>query len=456
MCSTLKTLTDEGEVLILHMDIERPYYIDKGANVENFMSGTFHGESGAHKFIISAFDSKETKVSVPFTGTATAYFLRSDGSTLTVNASVGDGKITAILNHDCYDVPGRFTFTIFNQANDVDTCIYACIGNVYRTRLGPLIDSGEVVPSLDDVIKRMNAVRAATDAANNAAALASSTAVAFGPYNAFDILAGCSKPTRTVSGITFSWSGNKLIVDGTFPSGGTNQSASANAFNSDNSFPFGMKPGMTIRLAADITPAWLYIAFYQNGAWSQNTYTSFVTRTVQVPSDATGVRFGVGVSNLYEQSPDYGHVEVEVAILSSDVMTNSELKNMIQHTFPFHGASDGGTIFSSDLNDLDEEGTYILEGSGEFVNSPYASPRTGGMLLIVYPVVRTYGYQPTATMHQVIIYVRENAIWVRSRSSGVWTSWGRCSLPAGPSSDGTYTLKCTVSNNALTYTWARD
>lgn len=445
------------------MDIERPYYIDKGANVENFMSGTFHGESGAHKFIISAFDSKETKVSVPFTGTATAYFLRSDGSTLTVNASVGDGKITAILNHDCYNVPGRFTFTIFNQANDIDTCIYACVGNVYRTRLGPLIDSGEVVPSLDDIIAQYKAMRAATDAANNAAALASSTAVAFGPYNAFDILAGCQKVTRTVNGITFSWTGNKIIVDGTFPSVGTNQSASTNVFNSENSFPFGMKPGMTIRLAADIAPAWLYIAFYQNGEWSQNTYTSVVTRTVQVPSDAAGVRFGIGVSNLYEQSPDYGHVEVEVAILSSDVMTNAELKNaddelknMIQHTFPFHGASDGGAKFSSDLNDLDEEGTYILEGSGEFVNSPYASPRTGGMLLIVYPVVRTYGYQPTATMHQVIIYVRENAIWIRYRSSGVWSSWGLCSLPIGPSSDGTYTLKCTVSNNALTYAWVRD
>lgn len=441
--------------------IQRSVNLDETLRKDTLYGELYGGEQDSHEFIISA---TRGGADYAFDGTTTARFIRADGQTLMLSGMVAGGKCIVELPQACYAVPGRFTLTIFNTPSSGGKgAVYNCTGNVAQTTTGEELDPGTAVPDIDDIQAEYQRMQAATDAANNAAALASSTAVAFGPYNAFDILAGCQKVTRTVNGITFSWSGNNLIVDGTFPSGGTNQSATTNAFNSDNSFPFGMKPGMTIRLAADIAPAWLYIAFYQNGAWSQNTYTSFATRTVQVPSDAAGVRFGVGVSNLYEQSPDYGHVEVEVAILSSDVMTNSELKNadaelknMIQHTFPFHGASDGGTRFSSDLNDLDEEGTYILEGNGTFVNGPYDSPRAGGMLLIVYPVVRTYGYQPTATMHQVIIYVRENAIWVRSRSSGVWTSWGRCSLPAGPSSDGTYTLKCTVSNNALTYTWVRD
>ena len=128
--------------------IERKYILNTAPKIDILKDYTFTNESGAHQFTITAM---EDGADASFSGTATAYFIRSDGTTCTVTAEIIGGKIYATLNADCYNVPGQFRFSIFNVNNGITCCVYSAKGEVYRTITTPVIDSGEVVPSLDDI-----------------------------------------------------------------------------------------------------------------------------------------------------------------------------------------------------------------------------------------------------------------------------------------------------------------
>lgn len=130
----------------------RVYNSTQPVRVEQMHGNTFNGEDGAHQFVITG---------VP-TGTVTAYMMRADGTTCTVDGTNADDTATVTLNQDCYNVPGRFTFSIFVGDIGARVCVYTCVGTVYRTRTETIIDSGDVVPSLDDIIDMYDDVRAAT------------------------------------------------------------------------------------------------------------------------------------------------------------------------------------------------------------------------------------------------------------------------------------------------------
>lgn len=120
------------------------------------MTGTaFTGESGAHQFRISAETGS-------FTGTITAYMIRADGTTCTVAGETDGGVAVVTLNQDCYNVPGRFMLSIFETVDESSsTCIYACMGNVARTTTGAIVDSGDIVPDLQNITAAYQAAVAA-------------------------------------------------------------------------------------------------------------------------------------------------------------------------------------------------------------------------------------------------------------------------------------------------------
>lgn len=134
--------------------------------VVNLNGTAFMEEAGAHMFRIHAQD--ENGAAVAFTGTVTALFLRADNTTVALDGSLSDGVAEVTLVSDCYNVPGRFSIAVYVSDGTDSTCVYAAVGNVFRTSSGTVIDSGAEIPSLAQLEAAYDACIAATAAASNA------------------------------------------------------------------------------------------------------------------------------------------------------------------------------------------------------------------------------------------------------------------------------------------------
>jgi len=152
------------------IDIRRTVSLD-GPIVPEAITGTLYGgEALAHRFTISA--TSQGVVS-PLSGTVTATFLRlADGAEVPLTGSVSGGAARVTLAQSCYTRPGRFELTIFITSGSSTTAIYSVSGNIRNTSAGTIVDPGQVVPSVEDIIAEYGQMQAAVDAANAAAATA--------------------------------------------------------------------------------------------------------------------------------------------------------------------------------------------------------------------------------------------------------------------------------------------
>lgn len=103
-------------------------------------------EAGAHTFHVTGEDA--TGAAVAFTGDVTAIFLRADDTYIALDGSLNDGAAEVTLVADCYHVPGRFSIAVYVSDGTVSTCVYAAVGNVYRTTSDAGLDSGASIPTL--------------------------------------------------------------------------------------------------------------------------------------------------------------------------------------------------------------------------------------------------------------------------------------------------------------------
>lgn len=140
-----------------------------GPIIPDTLNGVLNGsEIDAHKFIITA---TRDGAQVALTGTVTASFLRADGAEVVLTGEIENGAATVTLAQSCYAVPGRFDLTIFVTADGVKTGVYACTGGVRNTTSGTIVDPGQIVPSVDDIIAKQEEL--AQDVADASSAIAS-------------------------------------------------------------------------------------------------------------------------------------------------------------------------------------------------------------------------------------------------------------------------------------------
>ena len=99
---------------------------------------TIIGENGAHRFVIHSLDA-------PFDGIVTAYFVRSDGTTVFMEGEIVGGMAVVVLHEDCYHVTGKFDISIFITKDGKSTCVYKGKGKVvqYRTDTVEKREKGE-------------------------------------------------------------------------------------------------------------------------------------------------------------------------------------------------------------------------------------------------------------------------------------------------------------------------
>ncbi len=138
-----------------------------GAILPEYMPGLLYmNENQAHKFVITCTRGGSA---VTLTGGITGRFMRADGQTILLSGSISSGKANLTLPQSCYIVPGRFTMAIFNVVGNAVTTIYALTGNVARTQTDTLVDPGNTVPTIDNLLAEIDAMRQATADANAAA-----------------------------------------------------------------------------------------------------------------------------------------------------------------------------------------------------------------------------------------------------------------------------------------------
>ena len=92
---------------------------------------------------------------------ANAKFGKS-GSTVVVDGAVENGRATLTLPTPCYAYPGRFSLVIkASQSGSVNTIFWA-EGAVGRCTTDTVVDPGEVLPTLDQLLAQIDAMEEAT------------------------------------------------------------------------------------------------------------------------------------------------------------------------------------------------------------------------------------------------------------------------------------------------------
>lgn len=115
----------------------------------------------------------------PVTGTIVLYGMRSDGTTVISRQDVmNTSRPSIVLEGDYYTVVGPIQLVLRLIEGNSSTVLAACTTYVYKTTTAQQIDSGNVVPSLETLIARMNDCEAAAAAANSAAEAAQSQVAA--------------------------------------------------------------------------------------------------------------------------------------------------------------------------------------------------------------------------------------------------------------------------------------
>lgn len=97
----------------------------------------------------------------------TAYFIRPNRSTVVINGGlVEEGNIASVtLPQACYAYDGVFSLAIKLTGDSVTGTVRIVDGAVVNTTEGPTIDPGSVVPTLDELLAKIDACETATAAA---------------------------------------------------------------------------------------------------------------------------------------------------------------------------------------------------------------------------------------------------------------------------------------------------
>ena len=180
--------------------------------VQNLTGLAFTEEAGAHTFVITGYDENGTETG--FSGTISALILRADNTTVAVDGAISDGKATVTMVSDCYHVAGRFSIAIYVSDGTDSACIYAAVGNVYRTSSDVVIDSGATIPTLAQLQAAYAACITATGNADNALAYlatAESTTTASKAYSVGDFLIYDGKLYQVTA---FIASGGTIVTSG--------------------------------------------------------------------------------------------------------------------------------------------------------------------------------------------------------------------------------------------------
>lgn len=136
----------------------------------------FASDEKAHKFIVHCYRNSSANA-VDLSGAiVNAYFVRSDDATIPIAGAIENNEATVVLPAACYARLGRFALVIKIVRDGVTETIFAGIGSVQPTTTDVVVDPGEVIPSLDELLAKIGQIENAVNSANNATQAANEAA----------------------------------------------------------------------------------------------------------------------------------------------------------------------------------------------------------------------------------------------------------------------------------------
>lgn len=183
--------------------IKKTVDLNKVQKVDQLEGPLYQLENGGHTFEITCLmDGAAAAVS----GTVSARFLRADGITEYFTGTLSGNVASITLPQACYNVNGRFGMVVFITGSGVTSAVYGVAGSVYKTTSDQVVDPTEVIPSLEDLIAKIQDCEDATEAAEAAAAFVPNViapAYASGTaYSAGDYITDSGKLYRVTADIT--------------------------------------------------------------------------------------------------------------------------------------------------------------------------------------------------------------------------------------------------------------
>lgn len=140
-----------------------------GSIFRSFMNRTLgEGDIDATRFGVIMTRSGEAE---DLTGVScSGYFVRADGQTVVITGTVEDNKAFVTIPQSACAVEGNFSLAIKLVGSGVTGTMRIVDGTVSSTTTETIVDPGQVIPSIAELLAQIEACENATDAANAAAA----------------------------------------------------------------------------------------------------------------------------------------------------------------------------------------------------------------------------------------------------------------------------------------------
>ena len=116
------------------------------------------GDNNAHTWRVTVLDGGEA---AQVTGSVTGYFVRPDGNTVTVQGSMAGNVASVVLAQACYAQEGDVKAVMrLSTADGAKVTLAAMILPVRNVLTDSIIDPGNVIPSLEDLLAQVAAMEA--------------------------------------------------------------------------------------------------------------------------------------------------------------------------------------------------------------------------------------------------------------------------------------------------------
>lgn len=149
-----------------HTAIKRlPYTVDLNESTRKvYLDGVFvTDDNEGHQFDLYLYRGS-APVQLPSGVAVHGYFTRySDNTTLTLKKGTVSGNVASIkLDKACYALPGQFALVIKVMEGEAISALFYAEGSMVVGNTGKVIDAGNVIPSLDELLAKIADMEAAT------------------------------------------------------------------------------------------------------------------------------------------------------------------------------------------------------------------------------------------------------------------------------------------------------
>lgn len=141
--------------------------LKKMPEVTHLRGNLFSQDNMGNKIGVHVYEDEAPVASLG--GTITGWILRDDDTSVMVTGETSGGDAWIILPEEAYGVPGPVTIAIRHTATADDdsprTSLAVCTAYVYRTISDTMVDPGDVLPSLDELVAKIRELESRVDTA---------------------------------------------------------------------------------------------------------------------------------------------------------------------------------------------------------------------------------------------------------------------------------------------------